>query len=50
MQLRLLFVLVLSGLICGCGSGGGGGQTAMPNSSHRTAPPPIAAHAAAHRR
>jgi len=50
MKLRLLLALLLAGLFCDCGSGGQGGQTAAPNSSHRTGPPPIAAHAAAHRR
>jgi len=50
MKLCLPLGLVLLGLLCGCGSGGQGGQTAMPNSSHRLGPPPIAAHAGAHRR
>jgi hypothetical protein len=49
MKLHLLLGLLLSGLLCGCGSSGQGGSTTTPNSSHRTAPPPIAAHAAAHR-
>jgi hypothetical protein len=46
MKLHLLLGLLL---LCGCGSSGQGGSTNTPNSSHCTAPPPIAAHEAAHR-
>jgi hypothetical protein len=35
MKLRLFLGLVLSGLLCGCGSSNQGNQTAAPNSSHR---------------
>jgi hypothetical protein len=49
MKLHLSLGLLLSGPLCGCGSSGQGGSTTTPNSSHHTAPAPIAAHAAAHR-
>ncbi len=47
MKLRLLFGLVLSGLLCGCGTSNQGNQTVAPNSSHRTGPPPLTVHATA---
>ena len=50
MILPLLLGLALSGLLCGCASSGQGGQTPGPNSSLRALPPPLTAHAAAHRR
>jgi hypothetical protein len=50
MKARLLLGLVLSGLLCSCGSSSGGNQTAGPNSSHRTGPTPMTAHASTHRR